>query len=452
MGNFTSYRSTILSDTWSASWVNSYKLILILSGITVIAFLPTFSNDFQLDWDDTWQVLENPLVDGASFQDVLYHFTHFWQMQYSPVNSLFYLLIARLFGMDAGAFHTACLLVHWGSTVLVYGMVKNLVPVLIPRAEPARIRAYSFFTALIFAIHPLQVESVAWISASKIVLYGFFTLLALYNYIRYIQTSSWLWLVLTALAYALGFGSKEQAIILPLNLILFDYMFGRYAGLEWKKLFRERVLLEKVPFFLMALGFWYFSSVNNLGTMSADGYPLYQRSVFGLYSISEYIFRFLAPVKLYFMHPFPVSPGEPLPLYFYGYILLAGIVGWFVWDSYRKGNMPVVFGFLFFLVNLLLVLHIIPLPRTVITADRYMYLSMIGAALILIWQVDRWLSTPNRPIIILGCVAWYLFLAVHSFVRTADWKNSESAKASVNEIIEKKKSEQPELFNLIENE
>ncbi|MCE7054762.1 hypothetical protein LZF95_08765 [Algoriphagus sp. AGSA1] len=453
MGNFTSYRSTILSDTWSASWVNSYNLILILSGITLIAFLPTFSNDFQLDWDDTWQVLENPLVNGATLQDIRYHFTHFWQQQYSPVNSVFYLGIAGLFGMDATAFHIACLLVHWGSTVLVFFIIKKLTEVLLPNHNNKKAMIYAFFTALIFAIHPLQVESVAWISASKIVLYGFFALVAFYSYIRYIQTSNWLWLIVTAMAYLLGFGSKEQAIILPLNLILFDYIFGRYADLNWKKLLTSGVILEKIPFFLMALGFWYFSLINNLGTVNPGGYPVYQRLVFGLYSITEYIFRFLAPVKLYFFHPFPISPGEALPLYYFGYILLAGIIGYYNWGYYRKGNRLVVVGFLFFLINLLLVLHIIPLPRTVITADRYMYLSIIGLALIVIWQVDQWLSTPNRPIIIVGCFAWFLFLGVHSFLRTADWKNSETAKASVNEIIEKKKNTQEaEPFNFIENE
>ncbi|WP_192348903.1 hypothetical protein [Algoriphagus sp. Y33] len=423
----------------------------MLAGITVLAFIPTFSNDFQLDWDDTWQVLENPLVNTPSLQDVIYHFTHFWQMQYSPVNSVFYLLIAGLFGMDATAFHTFCLLIHWGSTILVFLIVKKLVAVLLPKTGNKKATIYAFFTASIFAIHPLQVESVAWISASKIVLYGFFTLIALYSYIKYIRTSHWLWLIATVLAYLLGFGSKEQAIILPLNLILFDYVFGRFADLNWKKLVTSRVILEKTPFFMMALGFWYFTSLNSYGTITSNGYPFYQRLVFGFYSITEYIFRFLAPVKLYFFHPYPISLGDSLPLHYYGYIVLAGIIGYFVWDHYSKGNKIVVVGFLFFLINLLLVLHIIPLPRTVITADRYMYLSIIGLALIMVWQTDQWLSFQNRSIFLALGSLWFIFLGIHTFIRKADWKDSETAKASVIQILEKK-SQEPELFNLIENE
>lgn len=434
-------------------WTNSKILLFVLISISFLVFLPTFSNDFQLGWDDTWQVLENPLVNGATLESILYHFTHFWEQQFSPVNSLFYFLIDKLFGMDASAFHAACLLVHCASTVLVFFIAKKLVARLLPWMRNSKIIVYAFFTALIFAIHPLQVESVAWISASKIVLYGFFTLVAFYSYIHYIQTSNWAWMAVTALTYLLGFGSKEQAIILPLNLILFDYVFGRYVNFGWKIVFSSRVIIEKIPFGLMALGFWYFSLVNNLGTINPDGYPFYQRLVFGLYSITEYIFRFLAPVKLYFFHPFPISAGESLPMYYYGYIFLAGIIVFYVWDNFLKGNKTVVFGFLFFFINLLLVLHIIPLPRTVITADRYMYLSIIGIALMVIWQVDQLLSSKNRLILIVAGSAWFIFLGIHTFLRTADWKDSETAKASVNEIIEKKqKALEPELFNLIENE
>lgn len=447
------YRLNILFNSRASFRGDSSRVIPIFAGIIAVVFSPTFSNDFQLDWDDTWQVLENPLVNDPSLQAIIYHFTHFWQFQFSPVNSLFYLVIAQLFGMDAGAFHAACLLIHWASTVLVYLIVKKLVATLLPQLESPKVIAYAFFTALIFAIHPLQVESVAWISASKIVLYGFFALVALYSYISYIQTSNLAWLVATALAYVLGFGSKEQAIILPLNLMLFDYVFGRHAGLSWKKTFFSRIFLEKIPFFAAALSFWYFSWIHNLGTINQDGYPLYQRLVFGMYSMLEYTFRFLAPVKLYFFHPFPISPGEYLPLYYYGYIVLAGIIGYFVWDNYRKGNKLVVFGLLFFLINLVLVLHIIPLPRTVITADRYMYLSIIGISLVLVWQLDQWLSTQNRPILIVASFTWFIFLGTHTYLRTSDWKDSDTAKASVKEVIEKKqKAQESELFNHIEYE
>ncbi|REG81502.1 hypothetical protein C8N25_1266 [Algoriphagus antarcticus] len=150
MVNSISHRLSSLSHTWSRTWVNSYILLLILSGVTVFAFLPTLSNDFQLAWDDTWQVLENPLVNSTSLQVVFYHLTHFWQQQFSPVNSLFYLVIFQLFGMNASAFHTACLLIHCCNTALVFLIAKKLLPTLLPRVVDATVRSYAFFTALIF--------------------------------------------------------------------------------------------------------------------------------------------------------------------------------------------------------------------------------------------------------------------------------------------------------------
>ncbi|MFC4871150.1 ArnT family glycosyltransferase [Negadavirga shengliensis] len=440
----------------AASWSN--RLIWALPVITVIVFLPTFFNGFQLGWDDTWQVLRNPLVQDASWENIVFHFTHFWERQYSPVNSLFYAAVADPFGFNATAFHTACLFVHLCSTFLVYGVIRQVLDKLLPQTEISKSHIYALFTALVFAIHPLQVESVAWISASKILLYAFFTLLALWCYIRYVQSSHLLWLIATAFAYALGFASKEQAIILPLNLLLVDYALGRFSLLTWKRILLSRGILEKIPFFLLAIAFWYFSWVNDTGSITqAGGYPFHQRLFFTMYSLTEYIFRFLAPVKLYFFHPFPVSPGESLPLYYWGYIPLVGIIGYYVWDHYRKGNRLVVVGFLFFLVNLLLVLHIIPLPRTVITADRYMYLSTAGLALILVWQMDQWLSRQPRSYkasLIMGSMIWFLFLGTHTYVRTMDWKDSETAKASVNDLIEKKQKarEIESSFNLIENE
>lgn len=432
---------------------------LALAGLSLLAFFPTFFNEFQLQWDDTWQVLNNPYVHDNSFENILFHFTHFWERQYSPVNTLFYILIVKLFGFNPAAFHAACLLVHVLSVLLTFEVIREAVKALLPDLSPERAEAYAFFTALIFAIYPLQVESVAWISASKIILYAFFALIALRGYIRYIHYGKWIGLGGVALAYMVSFASKEQAIILPLNLLLFDYIWHRFDGLTWRKALLSRVILEKIPFLLLAFGFWYFSWINGTGSIidRPGGYPFYQRLVFASYSLVEYIFLFLAPAKLYFLHPFPVSPGEPLPLYFWGYIPLLGIAGHYVWSLYRKGNRLVLACFLFFGINLLLVLHLVPLPRTVIIADRYMYLSTIGLALILVWQLDQWLSRPTRSFkasLIAGTLVWLLFLAGHTYIRTQDWKDSDTAKASVNELIEAKQQAEEinSPFNLIENE
>jgi hypothetical protein len=207
-------------------------------------------------------------------------------------------------------------------------------------------------------------------------------------------------------------------------------------------LIKSRVLLEKIPFFLIALSLWYFSAQNNLGVLDKPNtLPFDQRLLLGMHSFMEYIFRFLAPVKLYYIYYLPIKPGEQLPLVYWFYPVLVFIVGYFIYINYRRGNRLVIFGFLLFLINLLLVLHIIPMPRKMVSADRYMYLSIIGAALILGWMIvyavkklpvlKRWMPA------LLAC--YFLYLGVHTFYRTTQWKDSEKMKSNVKEIINKRK-------------
>ena len=425
---------------------NLKYLPLLLALITVIVFLPTFANGFQRGWDDTWQVLENPFVLDASLDNLMYHFTDFYRGQYSPINTLVYLAIYKLFGFSAMAFHATFLMFHIFNVWLVFYILKDIIATVKQEYNSKRIHLYAACIALIFAIHPMQVESVAWVSASKVIMYSFFFFAGTWCYIRYIHSTKVIWLVAVAILYALSFGSKEQAIILPLNLLVFDYIYGRFKPLKLHiSLIKKRVLLEKLPFFVMALGFWYFSSLFNLGNISGDNaFPFYQRLLMGAYSIMEYIFRTIAPVKLYFFHSFPITKGEALPLFYWGYLLLIAITGAFIWDQYKKKNRLVVFGFLFFIINLLLVIHILPLPRTYITADRFMYISIIGMAIIMVWFIETAFinyKTYKKQIAVV-LTLYFIFLSIHTFSRTQVWKDTGTMKKNVNELIEKRKATQ----------
>jgi hypothetical protein len=158
---------------------------LFLITITATVFIQTFFNDFQLGWDDQWQVLEYEFVTNNSFSDLLYHFTHYHLGQYMPVNTLLNIVIYKLFGFNPAAFHAASLIIHVINVLLIFSIIKIIIASIKPTWTEQRIQLFSFFTAIIFAIHPLQVESVAWISASKIVLYSLFTLLGIRFYLQY---------------------------------------------------------------------------------------------------------------------------------------------------------------------------------------------------------------------------------------------------------------------------
>jgi len=419
--------------------------------ITISVFFPTFFNDFQRSWDDQWMLLEQPYILDFSWMDLVYHFGSFYHGQYSPVNTVFYLIIYSLFGFNAAAFHAACLLIHTINVLLVSFVTRVIIEKIKPHWNERRIMVYAGLVSLLFAIHPLQVESVAWISASKIVLYAFFSLMGLLFYLRYLQTTKISWYLAVLLCYLLAFGTKEQAIIFPLNLILLDWVLGRYrpAPFNWRHITKD-VFIEKMPFFLLAAAMWYFSVQNNLGNLDAAGaYPLHQRLVFGAHSLVQYIFRFLAPVKLYYWYFYPMTVGGELPLSYWAYPLLAGIVLVFAWSLWKKRNHLPVFGFAFFTVNLLLALHIVPMPRATITADRYMYLSIPGLALACIWLIGYLylkFRGARKGVLLAGCMLFVAF-GIQSFTRTVDWRNSEALRRNIQEIVEKRKKEQQAVAN-----
>ncbi|MGS2741684.1 ArnT family glycosyltransferase [Sinomicrobium sp. M5D2P17] len=435
--------------------LTSYPLLL-LAFTGILVFLPTFFNDFQREWDDTWQLLENPYVLDSSWGNIKHHFMHFYGGQYSPVNTLVYIGIYNLFGFNPTAFHAMCLGIHILNVFIVFYIIRDIVGNITVRKGTCGPEWYGFFVSLLFAIHPLQVEPVAWISASKVILYTFFALIAFFAYIKYIHTYKWKWSIVIAITYTLSFGSKEQAIILPLNLLAFDFIYGRLKDIKLKKnIFFRKVFLEKIPFFFLAFLFWYFSSSHNLGTLNVENtYPLYQRLLLGMHSLTEYIFRTIVPVKLYYYYFSPIRVGEKLPLFYWGYPILTLIIGGFIWSNYKKNNRLVIFGALFFFINILLVLHLIPMPRGMITADRYMYMSIIGLALILVWYIDHFYThyIKYRKYIRVFVPLYILFLSIHTFYRTMAWKNSDVMKSNVLELIERRKvRKQPIINNPLES-
>jgi protein O-mannosyl-transferase len=259
-----------------------------------------------------------------------------------------------------------------------------------------------------------------------------------------------LWLAAVAICYLFAFGSKEQAIIFPLNLLAFDYIFNRFKNLNNSfSIFKSRVVLEKIPFFILALLLYLFSAANNLGTFGITTYPFYQRLLFAMSSFMDYIFRFIAPVKLYYFYFFPIEIGEAIPKYYLSYPILIIICAAFLWFNYKKNNKLVIFGFLLFIINILLVLHIIPMPRKMITADRYMYFSIIGLATIMAWFAQYLYAKlkTRRKILSSALFVWLIFLGVHTYIRTTEWKDSDSIKRNINELIEKRKANNEPVVN-----
>ena len=292
---------------------------------------------------------------------------------------------------------------------------------------------------MLFAIHPLQVETIAWVSASKILLSTFFYLVATYFFIEFIKTSAKLSYFLTFLFFICSYGAKEQVLVFPIWLVVLYYMYGVKIR-DYKKI----SLL--VPFFMLALCFglvFIYNISNPLMEQinpNATSYSIGQRLVFSCYVIVEYLTKWFAPFKLLYLYPYPMRKGEALPFWMLIYPLLLTIaVTVFRSELIKKYIFPAL---LFFLIHIILVLHVIPINRFSIVSDRYIYLSSVGLAFIEVYLFvkcyKKW-TLRNKRTAYLLVVLLYIGLGGYSYQRTRVWHNTDSLKKEILELSKKKK-------------
>jgi len=398
-----------------------YLLLLVLCILAV--YVKTFFNDFQDAWDDQNVILACPYL--GNWSSLVSMFTQPYAEQYSPVNTLFLNIIYSLFGAKPLAFHAFSLLLHCINSIIVFKVAQMILNKTGYREKQATV--YSLIVASLFALHPMQVESVAWASASKIPLYSLFTLCGLSGWQKYLNNGKLVNYILTIACMILACGTKEQAVVFPFLLLLWDWLNNR-------KLPDIDLWLEKLPFFIIALGFGFITMQLQTGAAWVLPYSLWNRLLFVSISFVEYIFKAIIPVNLSYFYPFPMEPGKHVPPLLWMYPLVFAIILWWGIESLRKGRKLAFFGLLFFTINLLLSIHIIPLSRQFIIADRYIYLSIIGLVLVGIdfWQLyieprKAWRKAYMVTICMLVC-----YYTIYSFIRVGVWKDSDTLKKITN--------------------
>ncbi|MGF7082724.1 hypothetical protein [Mucilaginibacter sp. UYCu711] len=419
---------------------NNIWLSVSLLLVCFLVYFPTFNNQFQNFWDDQWVVINHYTNDGFTRKNLWAILSEFYHGQYAPVNQLYYTSLHTIFGYNAMAFHGACLVIHILNVLLVFDFVKKLLRLNKGFNEGSVVRI-AYFTAILFAIHPFLVEAVAWISASKILLYAFFYLIALHFYLSYTVNLKLKYYFLTLLFFIIAFGAKEQAVTLPVCFILIDYALNR----DFKNLERW---LEKLPFFILSVLFGIFTlvsqAVTGSGALSNEAqYPWYQKIIFACYSLVDYLFKCLIPYKLSYLYPFPNPQGFPLPARFwpYPFVVIAVIIC--LWSFWKQ--RWVFFGMLFFILHIAVALHIVSIPRFAIVADRYVYVASIGIFFILAWLLDRafCLKYRYRKILMVLSIAYLCTLGVYTHRRVKTWYDTDSLKQEMRELINQREDIEP---------
>lgn len=387
------------------------RLILIacvLIGITAVAFTPSLRNGFT-NWDDTAYVTDNLLIRSLSPENLSKIFTTFQLGFYHPLTLLSYACEYVCAGPNPQVYHATNLILHIMNTFLVFWFIYLL----------SGNQTAACITALLFGIHPLHVESVAWISERKDVLSTLFILAALIAYIRYRTVGTRGTYLLTLALFTSSFLAKPMGVAVPFVMLLCDYLLNER--------FQRKIIVEKIPFLAIALFFALLAIIaqEKFGAVKHESSFLSWNNIsVACYGFLFYIGKIILPLKLSCIYPYPDKIGGAYPPFillspFFAALLTIAVL------AAGRHSKKLVFGYFFFLITLAPVLQLVPISLSM-TADRYTYIPSIGLfylggeGFIFLWnRFSRTRYLLAAAGIIIACV-----LALLTFQRCRIWQNS----------------------------
>jgi tetratricopeptide (TPR) repeat protein len=392
---------------------------LLLAVVTIAVYAPVHDHPFS-GLDDPKYVTQNPHIkDGLTPSSVVWGFTHGYAGNFHPLTWVSHALDVSVFGLDPAGHHDENVLLHALNAVLLFWVLK--------RATGYTWR--SLMVAALFALHPLNVESVAWIAERKTVLSSLFCLLALGAYQWYASKPGVVrYLTVTAL-FVLGLLCKPQIIMLPLVLLLWDYwplkraavrhspfatgqneapgISGEERMANGERRTWRRLVLEKFPLFFICLMDASVTLIAQHVSGAAQPWPLWARLENAVVSYTRYIRKAFWPADLALYYP---HPGGTLHFWQWGTacaVLL--VITAAVWRARDRGYLIV--GWLWFLIMLVPMIGLVQADVQGM-ADRYAYLSFIGLFLMICWGVADFASERHLPSAVVPAISVAALLAL----------------------------------------
>jgi tetratricopeptide (TPR) repeat protein len=392
------------------------RIDLAVMGVLAVAvaaiYLQTAWFGF-VNWDDDQYVFRNTRVrQGLSWASVAWAFSAVEASNWHPLTWLSYLLDSSLFGAWAGGYHLTSVVWHLATTLLVYLLLRRLSDEI---WRPALV-------AMLFAVHPLHVESVAWVSERKDVLCAFFGLLAMHAYIAYARAPSAGRYLLVAAAFVCSLLSKQMLVTLPAVLLLLDWWpLRRLDPSNW----RQRVL-EKLPLLGLAAGAAYLTVLAQSeggSVRSLEQLPLLTRLANAISSYGIYLQKHLWPSELSF---FQVM--RPPSMLWVGLVfVLVVAVAALAW-RWRARAPAMLVGWLWFLGTLVPVIGIVQVGDQA-WASRYSYFPSIGLFLMLAWllPVPDFATARRQAVVLVAAMAAVVMtFSVRAFIEAGYWRNSDA--------------------------
>jgi Flp pilus assembly protein TadD len=391
---------------------------LAIAALAIAAYLPAFSNGF-VNFDDDRYVTSNPMVRGLSWEGVRWAFSTFYEGNWHPLTWLSHMLDGTLFGLDSRGHHATSIALHAANAALLFLALARLTGAPRPSA----------LAAALFAVHPLNVESVAWVAERKNVLSTLFWIAALCVAATAARRPSPRRSAALFALLALGLMAKPMLVTLPVVLLLLDaWPLARLSA---------RAGIEKAPLFALAL----VSGVVTIAAqrsgravVAAEQFPLRDRVANALLSYRVYIEKLFWPSDLSVQYPMPGSPGAPsidaLSIIATAALLAAVTIACL---AVRRRAPWLAVGWLWYVVALLPVIGLLQVGSQA-RADRYMYVPAIGLLVAIAWSVPGvgarwpWRAPGDRRALsaagALACAAVVAALALATARQTARWRDS----------------------------
>src|SRR6266496_3724821 len=403
------------SENSDISWRDSRAAIAIvcvfLIAITWVVFGQTVRYDF-VNYDDNTYVYANPLISsGLTVPGAIHAFSGKHSGNWHPLTTLSHMLDCQLWGSHAGGHHLTNIVLHTIAVVLLFLILVQMTGPLWRSA----------FVAAVFAIHPLRVESVAWISERKDVLSVVFFMLTLGLYVRYVRYPSVKRYLAVVSSFALGLMCKPTLVTVPLVLLLLDYWpLKRFAGESSTR----RLILEKIPLFaLSAAGAGATLWAHDKSIIHIERLPFMWRIGNGLVTCLTYIKQMIWPARLAVFYP---HPGDTLPVWEIGLAIIFLLLATAAAIALRRKRPYFFTGWFWYLLMLLPVIGLIQVGSQG-HADRYTYLSQIGLYILLAWAIpDALASRLQRRIVGVTASAAIIVLAWCAHIQASYWRNGES--------------------------
>jgi len=386
------------------------SICILLVIATFIAYMQVLKYGFITSFDDTEYLTSNwNIKAGLTKESIVWAFSTSYASNWHPVTWLSHMLDYEFYGLEPFGHHLTSLLFHIINTLLLFGVLLKMTGAL----------WRSGLVSVLFALHPLNVESVAWVSERKNVLSTFFLLLTLWAYVKYVDKKNARNYLLVVLFLVLGLMSKPMLVTLPFVLLLLDFWPLKRFG----EVRPARLIFEKVPLFILLIGSCvatFIAQKSGGAIRSSEFSSLYFRIANALVSYFEYLRNMLWPSGLSVFYP---HPGNALPIWkpLACTIVLVVVTIWVVKEIRRAPYLAV--GWFWYLGTLVPVIGIVQVGEQAM-ADRYTYVPLIGIFIAIAWSLPEQIKTGKEKLLpILSGIVISLLIAL-TWIQVSHWKNS----------------------------